>query len=164
MRGTIFIFLASVVALSSCSQRLPEHDVEFGLVRGNDQIVPVPGNQLPFRVGLVYGWRLNLHEPVDELRLNTVFTLPSPAQWDFEDQEGVDPTSGQGQSVESVRINASGQVFRNEITISTEEPSYQLGDYEMIARDPKGPHKLEIFLNGTLIETIEFAIIDKPHV
>ena len=163
MRFAIFSLLCLTILSTSCGKRLPQYNVQFGLVDGAGRIVPVAGNQIPFRVGLLYGWRLDLDRFHQDVKLNTVLTLPSPADWKFEDPG---PTTANPAKPENVRINSRGRVFRNEMIISKDLNHYTTkpNTMKILPNDPKGVHTLEIYLDDELVETITYTITDTPSV
>lgn len=155
-----FVKLAVVFALAvsfGCGPAEPEspkHSFEFGLIDPNDQIVET--TEIPFRVGLRWGWRLRV-DPQGSVNVREVLTLPAGATWRFKNAPA--PPEGGPSKQEDVRISSDGRVFTNQITIKAEEPVERLSDYRIISDDPVGEHRLEIFLDEKLVEDFSFTVV-----
>lgn len=161
------ILTCFVVALAGCGNSetksdLPPYRIKFGVFQ-NGQILEVAGNRIPFRPGTEYGWVLELENPNGTVVVREVFTLPSPTAWKFDNDEKA-PDEVAGVKSETVRIKESGQVFSKEMEVTANEDVAHLSTYKILASDPLGTYRLELFLDDQPAALLEFSLVeDKPE-
>ncbi len=155
--------LGLVLLLTGCQDvvespsGLPPYRFKFGVVQ-NGQIIVVAENRIPFRPGTEYGWTLDLQNPGGTVLVKEVFTLPSPTAWKFDNLEKM---AGQTEATktEKIRIEESGQVFSKEMEVTADETVSHLSTYKILASDPLGSYRLELFLNGQPAIVLEFTLV-----
>ncbi len=160
MRLPLFLLILFAVLLVSCepkSDPLPPYRFYFGLVQ-DGKIIPVPDHRIPFRPGTEYGWRLDLENPEGTVHVKQIFTLPSPTAWTFGNEQKP-PNETEAQKKEQIQIEQSGQVLTKEMEINARKDIFHLSTYRILASDPLGKYRLELFLDGKLAVTCEFTLV-----
>ncbi|MFT5468081.1 MAG: hypothetical protein ACI8UO_003189 [Verrucomicrobiales bacterium] len=156
------LFAGIVISLlSSCGEKpAAAHRFEFGLIDAEKQIHPTTGNKIPHQAGLAYGWRLTFPDLTGSIKIREVLTLPDGAEWKLNNRYESSEEPGPSLT-ERLEIEEDGKVFENTIEIKAHESVARFARLGVLESDPVGAYRLEIFVEGKLIETCEFQLV-KP--
>jgi len=123
---------------------------EFGVWDAETNGTPklLPTRVVPLELGMMYGWRIQLTNKVESVRVKQVLTLPgAPQNW--------------GTST-GIRLSAD----RRTATIETKQKPVDGWIFDIIRiadGDPEGKHNLEIFVDGKSLTNFQFETkLDAP--
>lgn len=159
---TCLLFAFTGCDYSKSKSDLPPYRITFGVFQ-NGQLVEVEGNRVPFRPGTEYGWVLELENPKGTVVVREVLTLPSPTAWKFDNEQKA-PDEVAGVKNERVKIKESGQVFSKEMEVTAKDDVAHLSTYKILASDPLGTYRMELFLDEQPAAILEFTLVkEKPE-
>ncbi len=128
--------------------------VSFGLDNG-DSLVPT--NRIPHRIGVHYAWRLVIHSTKSNVRVKEIFKAPGSAPW------GGNTWTPDGMKIISDKHSQSGNIhveeFDLEIGLTSPQETVFVQSYEVVDGDPRGTHRISIFVDGKLIKKLTFVVM-----
>jgi hypothetical protein len=121
---------------------------EFGvkLVDLQGKVDFFPTNNVPFKVGNTYGWRIQLENYHGEVKWREVFHLPKPPEtWATEHSEDFDISKDGTTAISNRTQTTANGVIEN--------------FWQIAPGDPIGVHKIEVYIDQRQIATFNFEII-----
>ena len=128
--------------------------VSFGIYNNSDNLTLT--NRIPYRVGLVYAWKLTIYSREEKVRIKEIFDLPDGATW------GESTSVPDGMTDRGVQHSPNGNRRVQEFDLAMKkgcEETEIIQQYRIIDSDPVGNHKISIFLDGVLIKEINFQVV-----
>jgi hypothetical protein len=153
--------MAALIVNTSCAHfHTPSTEVcsvSFGVADDAHNLTST--NRIVHQVGVQYGWKLTVHSSKSKVRVKEVFKLPDSAQW----------TANQSVTnafqVISDHRSPSGNISVSEYDLEMGRTGYEESEltktYTVINGDPKGTHKISIYVEGNLIQEITFQVVDE---
>lgn len=143
-----FIICASIALSSGCTE-LPV--AKFGVVHGNDVI---PTTRIHHRPGARFGYQLDFSRDSGVIKIRDEFFQPGRARW------RLDPSSKENMTRHMVRReSADGRLRTREFELE----GYEAGgwfrtSWKIEPSDPKGAHRIRIWLNGRPPKEFNFRV------
>ncbi len=123
-------------------ERLPD-----GSLRRTRKITWKPGNK--------YGWDVTVFAKEPSIKVKEILRLPAPAA--FIKEAHATPALMKNRSD---KISNDGQALEKEFTLDTSKPVKYGQTFTILDTDPKGAHRFQLFINGTLASDVEFEVAD----
>ncbi|BAZ91194.1 hypothetical protein [Cylindrospermopsis raciborskii] len=131
------------------NQSIPVLKSEFGvrIVDGQGKVNFFPTTRIPLKRGDVYGWRITLENYRGQVKWREVLRLPkAPETWITQDKKHNFSLGADGTTAITRRTQmAKDGVIENYWQISP--------------GDPLGQHKIEVYVDDSLITTFEFETV-----
>ncbi len=140
-------FLVLLVVLGAGCSRKPS--IQFGAVEGE---TIHETTKIEYRLRNSYGYRLSFPRSIGVVRLKEEFLLPSAANWG--EKSSPDPLITH---IDQER-SSDGSSMMQEVEFDTDLGDAFVRAYEIIQGDPKGLHKIKLWVNGQEFKTIEFNV------
>jgi|UPI000372F942 hypothetical protein len=133
---------------TNISQQVTVTKVEFGVFRKekNGNLTLIPTRKVPLQEGVIYGWRLQLHDYNSEVTWREILKLPKPPQtWGTTNAENFS-LSADGTFVEIKRKDfPKDGVIANSWTIAS--------------GDPVGKYIMQVYIGDRHVATFEFEVV-----